>query len=49
MLSNPKHVCTLPSYVTIINGIFAKLTFKKETSKLDEMEIKDELVLNGVT
>ena len=45
MLSNPKHVSTLPSYMTIINGIFARLTFKKK----DKMEIKDELVLQGMT
>ena len=29
MLSNPKYVSTLPSYVAIINGIFAKLTKKR--------------------
>ena len=49
MLSNPKHVSTLPSYVAIINGIFAKFTFKKETTNPDEIKIKDELVLNGMT
>ena len=27
ILSNPKHVSTLPSYVDIINDIFAKLNF----------------------
>ena len=32
MLSNPKHVSTLPSYLTINIGIFSKLTFKKETT-----------------
>ena len=49
MLSNPKHVSTLPSYVAIINDIFAKFTFKKETTNPDDMEIKDELVLHGMT
>ena len=27
MLSNPKHVSTLPSYLAIINVIFAKIDF----------------------
>ena len=32
-----------------INGIFAKLNFKKEITNPDEMDIKDKLVLNGMT
>ena len=46
MLSNPKHVSTLPSYVAIINGIFYKLNLN--IKKPDKMETKDELVLNGM-
>ena len=49
MLSNLKHVSTLPSYVAIINSIFAKLNLKEETANLDEMEIKYKLVLHGTT
>ena len=49
MISNPKHVSTLSSYVAIINGTFPKLTFKIETTNPDKMEIKDELVLNVIT
>ena len=49
MLSNPKHVSTLQSYVAIINGILPKLTFKKETTNPDEMDIKYALVLNFMT
>ena len=49
MLLNPKHVITLPYYVAIINSIFDKLALKKETINSDEMEIQDELVLNGIT
>ena len=49
MLSNPKHVSNIPSYVDIINGIFAKLTLKKETTNPDKMDIKDKLVLRGMT
>ena len=48
MLYNPKHVSNLPAYVDIINGIFFKLAFKKETTNPDKMDIKDELVLNGM-
>ena len=48
MLSNQKHVSTLPTYVDIINGIFPN-GIKKETKKPDEMEIKYELVLHGMT
>ena len=48
LLSNLKHVSTIPYYVAIINGIFPKLTFKKETTNPDGMEIKDELILNGM-
>ena len=33
----------------IINGIFAKLNKKKETTKPDDMKIKDELVLQSMT
>ena len=40
-------------YSSILRGyrksIFPKLTFFKETTNLDKMEIKDELVLNGKT
>ena len=49
MLSNPKHVSTLPSYVAIINGIFDKLNFFKETKNPDDIDIKDKLVLNVTT
>ena len=49
MLSNPKHASTLPSYVAIINGFIVKLYIKKETINPDEMKIKDELVLQGMT
>ena len=49
MLSNQKHVSTITSYMAIINVIFPKLTFKKETTNPEEMQIKDELVLNGIT
>ena len=49
MLSNPKHISTPPFYVDIINGIFPHLIFNKETTNPDEMEIKDNLVLNGMT
>ena len=49
MLSNHKHVSNLQSYMAIINGIFAKLNKKKETTKPDKMKIKDELVLQGMT
>ena len=49
MLSNQKHVSTIPYYVAIINGIFANSTFKRETTNPYEMDIKDELVLNGMT
>ena len=49
MLSNQKHVSNLLSYVDIINGIFPKLNFKKETTNPNDMKIKDELVLQGMT
>ena len=49
MLLNPKNVSTLPYYVAIINSIFAKLNFLKETTKPDDTEIKDKLVLNSMT
>ena len=49
MLLNQKHVSTLQSYGAIINGIFAKFNLKKETINPDEMKIKDELVLQGMT
>ena len=49
MLSNQKHVSNLQSYGAIINGIFAKLNLKKETTNPNEMKIKDELVLQGMT
>ena len=45
LLSEPKHVSTLPSYVAIINGIFPNWQKKKT----DTVYIKDELVLNGMT
>ena len=48
ILLNLKHVITLPSYVAIINRIFLKLTFKKETTNPYKMKIKYELVLNGM-
>ena len=35
--------------MAIINGIFAKLTFKGGGGVQDKIEIKDELVLNGMT
>ena len=35
--------------MAIINGIFAKLNFKKETTNPNEMKIKDELFLQGMT
>ena len=49
MLSNPKHVSTLLSCVAIINGIFPKLTFKKEIINPDKIEIKDKLVSHSMT
>ena len=49
ILSNQKHVSTLKSYRAIINGIFAKLNKKKKTTNPDEIKIKDELVLQGMT
>ena len=49
MLSKPKHVSTLPSYVAIINGIFAKLTKTNIKPNPDNMDIKDELVLHEMT
>ena len=49
ILSNLKHVSTLPYYVTILNGIFSNFFFFKETTNSDKVEIKDELVLNGMT
>ena len=45
MLLNQKHVSTLQSYGDIIDGIFAKLDLKKETTNPNEMKIKDALVL----
>ena len=48
MLSNPKYISNLPSYMAILNSIFAKLT-KKEATNPDNMDIEDELVLNGTT
>ena len=35
--------------MAIINGILPKLAFKKETTNPDEMEIKAELFLQGMT
>ena len=49
MLSSHKHVSTLPYSVDIINGILPKLTLKLETTHPDEIKIKDELVLHGMT
>ena len=49
MLLNQKHVSTLQYYGAIINGIFAKLNIKKETINPNEMNIKYELVLQGMT
>ena len=49
MLSNQKHVSTLQSYGAIINGIFYKFNLKKETTNPNDMKIKDELVLQGMT
>ena len=49
MLLNQKHVSTLQSYAAIINGIFAKSNLKNETINPDELKIKDELVLQGMT
>ena len=49
MLSNPKHVSTLPSSVDIINGIFFKSTIKKEATNPYKADIKDGLVLNDMT
>ena len=49
MLSNPKYVNILPYCVAITNGIFPKLNFFKEITNPDGMEIKYELVLNGMT
>ena len=49
MISNPKHVSTLPFYVDIMNGIFTNWLLKKETTKPNYMEIKYDLVLNGIT
>ena len=48
MLYNPKHVSNIPSYAAIINIIFARSTWKKETKKTDDMEIKYKLVLYGM-
>ena len=48
MILNPKHVSNLPSYINIINGVLPNLLFKIDKNP-DEMEIKDELVLNGTT
>ena len=48
MLLNHKHVSTLPFYVAIIDGIF-KNWQKKKKKNLDEMDIKDKIVLNGMT
>ena len=49
ILSNQKHLSTIQSYVAIINGIFAKLSLKKETTNPNEMKIKYYLVLQGMT
>ena len=49
MLQNPKHAINIPSYVAIINAIFAKLTLKTTTTNPDEMDTKDELIFNGMT
>ena len=49
MLSKQKHVSTLPSYVAIINVILPNWIKKKKQNNPDKMEIKDELVLNGMT
>ena len=49
MLSSQKHVSTLQYYVAIINCIFSKLNLKKETTNPNDMKIKDELVLQGMT
>ena len=49
MLLNQKYVSNIPSYADIINGIFPNWLKKKETKNPDEMKIKDDLVLNGMT
>ena len=49
MLSNPKHVSTLPSYVDIINGTFSKIDFLTETTNPDDTDIKDNLILHFMT
>ena len=49
MLSNQKHVSTLQYYGAVINGIFPKLNSKKETTNPNQMKIKDELFLQGMT
>ena len=40
MLSNQKHVSTLQSYGAIVNGVFAKLNLKKETTNTNGMKLK---------
>ena len=49
MILNQKHVNTLQSYGAIINDIFSKFILKRETTNPDEMKIKYELVLQGLT
>ena len=49
MLSNPKHVITLPYYVAIINGIFPHRLKEKETTNPYEMEIKYKIFLHKMT
>ena len=49
MISDPKNVITIPSYVDIISGIFPKSTFKIWLCRYMSLKIKDELVLHGMT
>ena len=49
MLSNQKHVSTLQSYGGYNKWYISKLSLKKETINPNEMNIQDELVLQGMT
>ena len=43
MISNPKHVSTLLSYVVIINGIFPNWIFKKKQQTQTQWRLKTSL------
>ena len=49
MLSNKKHVSTLPSYVAIINGILPNWLKYIYIYKPEKIEIQDKTLLKGMT